>query len=145
MILYVILLKTEVFALKSFKAYLPMLALKGVIWANLCGCALQGLFSPHRKESPMKVRYLTHSLLVLLFVVLTLSEATFASAATPNRVGKITEYSIPTKASFPEGITAGPDGNLWFTEFKGHKIGRMTPGGTFTEFPVKDKRRGPLA
>jgi streptogramin lyase len=31
------------------------------------------------------------------------------------------------------GITAGPDGNLWFTDFRG-AIGRMTPAGQATEF-----------
>ena len=36
--------------------------------------------------------------------------------------------------SSPAAITAGPDGNLWFTEFDGNRIGRMTPAGAFTEF-----------
>ena len=31
-------------------------------------------------------------------------------------------------------ITAGPDGNLWFTEFDGNRIGRITPLGVVTEF-----------
>ena len=31
----------------------------------------------------------------------------------------ITEFPIPTAARpWPNGITAGPDGNLWFTECK---------------------------
>ena len=30
--------------------------------------------------------------------------------------GVITEFSVPTANSGPSGITAGPDGNLWFTE-----------------------------
>ena len=34
------------------------------------------------------------------------------------------------------GIAAGPDGNLWFTEFATNQIGRITPAGTITEFPV---------
>ncbi len=34
----------------------------------------------------------------------------------------------------PTGIAAGPDGNLWFTESDGNRIGRITPGGTITEF-----------
>jgi streptogramin lyase len=34
-------------------------------------------------------------------------------------------------------ITAGPDGNLWFTEIEGGKIGRITPRGTITEFPLR--------
>jgi virginiamycin B lyase len=27
----------------------------------------------------------------------------------------------------PGGITAGPDGALWFAELSGNKIGRITP------------------
>ena len=34
------------------------------------------------------------------------------------------------------GITAGPDGALWFTEYWGNKIGRITTAGVITEFPV---------
>lgn len=30
--------------------------------------------------------------------------------------GKIIEYDLPEKASFPSMIVAGPDGALWFTE-----------------------------
>jgi len=36
----------------------------------------------------------------------------------------------------PERITSGPDGNLWFTEFWSNRIGRMTPAGVLTEFPI---------
>jgi hypothetical protein len=50
--------------------------------------------------------------------------------------GTITEYPIPTVASYPWGITAGPDGNLWFTESNGNNIGKITPGGTITEYPI---------
>ena len=48
----------------------------------------------------------------------------------------ITEFTIPTAGSEPEGIVAGPDGNLWFAEQAGNKIGRMTLAGIFTEFPI---------
>ena len=37
--------------------------------------------------------------------------------------GTITELS---PASLPRGSTAGPDGNLWFAEYIGNKIGRIT-------------------
>ncbi len=47
-----------------------------------------------------------------------------------------TDFTIPTAKSNPQGITAGPDGNLWFTEGFGNKIGRMTPAGTVTEFAI---------
>jgi virginiamycin B lyase len=52
----------------------------------------------------------------------------------------ITEYPIPTTSVFPQAITAGPDGALWFTEsgVGGHGIGRITTDGSVTEFPIAD-------
>jgi streptogramin lyase len=49
--------------------------------------------------------------------------------------GGINEFLVPTPMSSPLGITAGPDGNLWFTEFAvpGSKTGRITPAGAVTE------------
>jgi streptogramin lyase len=38
--------------------------------------------------------------------------------------------------NFARGIAAGPDGNVWFTEDGGNSIGRMTPAGVVTEFPL---------
>lgn len=47
----------------------------------------------------------------------------------------IAEFPIPTGASTPQGITAGSDGNLWFTESTGGtRIGQITPTGSITEF-----------
>jgi len=43
----------------------------------------------------------------------------------------------------PGGITAGPDGALWFTEFVGNKIGRMTTAGVVTEFPIPTANASP--
>ena len=41
----------------------------------------------------------------------------------------------------PRGITLGPDGNLWFTEFASPgRIGRITPAGVVTEFPIAAAR-----
>ena len=31
-------------------------------------------------------------------------------------------------------IVAGPDGNLWFTEFFGNNVGRMTTAGVLSEY-----------
>jgi streptogramin lyase len=39
-------------------------------------------------------------------------------------VGVVTEFGVPTP-TIVLGITAGPDGNIWFTE--GAKIGRIHP------------------
>jgi streptogramin lyase len=49
-------------------------------------------------------------------------------------LGKITEYVVPTANAMPDKITAGPDGNVWFTEQS--KVGRITPNGVVTEFAV---------
>ncbi|MDD5560272.1 hypothetical protein [Candidatus Methylomirabilis sp.] len=59
-------------------------------------------------------------------LVLSVGLARGAGAAT------ITEY--PTTGA-PTGITAGPDGALWFTEWI-NGIGRITTAGAITEFPV---------
>jgi len=50
---------------------------------------------------------------------------------------------IPTYSSGPHGITSGPDGSLWFTEYDGNKIGRITPAGVITEFPLPVARSFP--
>jgi streptogramin lyase len=47
----------------------------------------------------------------------------------------ITEFPLPRSGSSPLRITAGPDGNLWFTEFTyNSSVGRITPAGSVTEF-----------
>src|SRR5450432_3397082 len=47
----------------------------------------------------------------------------------------VTEFSAGiTPVAQPYGIARGPDGNLWFTEFGGNRIGRITPSGVVTEF-----------
>jgi streptogramin lyase len=47
----------------------------------------------------------------------------------------ITEFSTGISAnSGPNGITAGPDGNVWFTEATTDRVGRITPTGFVTEF-----------
>jgi virginiamycin B lyase len=52
------------------------------------------------------------------------------------RAQNVTEFQIPTPASEPNVIVAGPDGALWFTETNGNKIGRITTAGSITEFAI---------
>jgi virginiamycin B lyase len=50
-----------------------------------------------------------------------------------------TTYSVSTPNSEPEGITIGPDSNVWFTENLTGKIGRLVPAtGVVTEFSTPD-------
>lgn len=66
-------------------------------------------------------------------------EANLMPAAT------ITEYDIPTADSTPAGIVLGPDGALWFTEWAGNRIGRITTDGTITEYPLPNADSQPIA
>jgi len=46
---------------------------------------------------------------------------------------------VPNEGCGAFGIIAGPDGNLWFTEGavdSTDDIGRLTPAGSFTAFPL---------
>jgi uncharacterized delta-60 repeat protein len=65
------------------------------------------------------------------------------------RSGQLTEYLLPTLPGYASGagdITVGPDGNLWFTwaaqpptddlDAVLSSVGRITPEGVITEFPV---------
>lgn len=46
----------------------------------------------------------------------------------------IQTFVLPSPNSAPLYITAGPDGNLWFTEYQTGRIGKITPTGQITEF-----------
>jgi streptogramin lyase len=92
-------------------------------------------------------------------VLLGLAVAGIAAAAAVAPVGRlvgtaqaatapsIAEYPLPDSSNgpYPDGITAGPDGNVWFTEQGGDKIGRITPGGVISEFQVPTPFASPTA
>ena len=52
-------------------------------------------------------------------------------------------YYVPTPHSNPQGITAGPDAALWFTEIRANQIGRITPAGAITEYAVPTPNSNP--
>jgi streptogramin lyase len=68
--------------------------------------------------------------------------------------GVISEFPLPTSHTYPLSITSGSDGNLWFTEGSSitpgpdgllsfnapGKIGRITPTGEISEFPLPSNR-----
>ena len=74
------------------------------------------------------------------------SSSTSGSSPTPTSTqgirGIFHEYALPPSQFVPGTITAGPDGNLWFTEImqngsvQAGKIERITPTGTLTEFSL---------
>ena len=78
---------------------------------------------------------------LLCAAVLGLPEAAGAAA------GTVTEFPTATAESLPQGITTGPDGNLWFTEYATNKIGRITRTGaigTGDEFTIPTSSSGPV-
>jgi streptogramin lyase len=50
--------------------------------------------------------------------------------------GTVTEFQLPNDASAPGGITAGPDGKLWFREDRADVIGSITTDGKIQEFTI---------
>ena len=57
--------------------------------------------------------------------------------------GAVTEYLLPA-ASAPEGISVGPDGNLWFTDNGTNKVGKITPSGAISEYPLNSEASRPM-
>ena len=89
-----------------------------------------------RKNSSRRALRLAVQLLTAAIVV-----AAALPFALPARVAHaqnpgFTEFPLTSGYDRPQGIVAGPDGNLWFSETTGPNIGKITPSGTITEYPV---------
>lgn len=65
-----------------------------------------------------------------------------SSSVSPSTVS-LRDFLIPTPNSRPVAIVRGSDGNFWFTEEQGNKIGRMTPQGAITEFTIPTSKSIP--
>jgi virginiamycin B lyase len=70
------------------------------------------------------------SALIVSVGLLGLSSAPAWAAA-----GTITEFPLP-QHGVPNSITTGLDGNVWFALQEGNLVGRITPAGKITAFPV---------
>ena len=56
--------------------------------------------------------------------------------------GTVGQFAVPTAETSRAG-SLGPDGNMWFTEYKGEKIGRITTSGTIAEFAIPTENARP--
>src|SRR2546425_144861 len=66
-------------------------------------------------------------------------------AAVPAHATLIVEYTTPTASSQPGAITAGPDGNLWFTEYQANRLGIADTSGAIGELtPLPNAGSQPL-
>jgi hypothetical protein len=77
--------------------------------------------------------------------VVLVSLAIMALLAASADAQTIAEFPPPTGFTDPLGITAGPDGALWFTEGISNQIGRITTAGAITQFPVPTANSDPRA
>ena len=68
---------------------------------------------------------------ILVAALLALAAPAVAAAAE-----SVEQFDTPQAASSPGGITAAPDGALWFTERSAPAIGRVDLEGAITEFPI---------
>jgi virginiamycin B lyase len=85
------------------------------------------------------------ALVFALVVGLAIALGAMISAAQAAPIGMLKQFKVPTAGSSPEHITRASDGNFWFTESfvndqnaQPHNVGRITPTGQVTEFPVCD-------
>jgi len=97
-------------------------------------CASRAALSTRSRSLPvpMQRNELSYRSL-LLGAVLVLSSA---SALAQHARVHFRSWPIPTQDSQPIEITAGPDGNLWFTEQNASQVARVTPQGLIQEFPL---------
>lgn len=59
--------------------------------------------------------------------------------------GAMTEFQFSDGLAGAQWIAGGPDGNVWFTESGKRQIGKITPLGAVTEFPMKTSGMIPAA
>jgi streptogramin lyase len=55
--------------------------------------------------------------------------------------GNITEYVLPSGCG--QGLSKGPDGNMWFTDPCSNAIGKITRSGTVTEYSIPTASANP--
>ncbi len=74
--------------------------------------------------------------------------ASMASPATAMPTNAIAEFPVTPTDAGPLGITAGPDGNMWFTQLNSNgdpsadDIGKITSSGVITEYQIPTANSG---
>ena len=69
-----------------------------------------------------------------LRVALGLAALALLLTAADAQAVQVTEFPLVVADSKPLGVAAGSDGNVWFTEVVGSRIGKVTPQGRVTDF-----------
>jgi len=104
----------------------------------------------YRRRSTLHLFTLVFALVAGLAIAL----GAMLSAAQAAPVGTLKQFRVPTDNSQPRYIAEGSDGNLWFTEGNEiftpnpdpntggtfhRNIGKITPTGEITEFPIEGR------
>lgn len=72
-------------------------------------------------------------------VLVSIFSLTTAAQGAVTPLGQTTQFTAGiSPGAGPSGLANGPDGNLWFTEYDGDRIGKMTLAGDVTEYPLAD-------
>jgi streptogramin lyase len=93
-----------------------------------------------RRERSQVLRLIALGIAIVAALAVALGATLSAAQAAP--VGALKQFRVPTADSEPLSITNGSDGNRWFVEgnldsvLESPAIGRITPAGDITEFPV---------
>jgi polyhydroxybutyrate depolymerase len=58
-------------------------------------------------------------------------------------VRSVRVFPLPTPDAEPFDLAAGPDGSVWFTEFRADMIGRISQSGVLTQYKVPTAGAGP--
>ena len=93
-----------------------------------------------RRERSQVLRLIALGIAIVAALAVALGATLSAAQAAP--VGALKQFRVPTADTEPRSITNGSDGNRWFVEgnndsvLQSPAIGRITPAGDITEFPV---------
>jgi len=81
---------------------------------------------------------------VSYFLFLGLLLLSFIGGASSVQAYRLEEYALPPGDSAPNGITLGPDGNIWFVEALGDRVSWISPDGqTIMGYPTLTPLSGP--
>ncbi|MBV8490809.1 MAG: Virginiamycin B lyase, partial [Candidatus Eremiobacteraeota bacterium] len=66
----------------------------------------------------------------------------FGKVGSMTMLGAVTEFGNGITGDQVTAIVAGPDGNLYFVVGQGNQIGKVTTGGSITEYAANDTPQG---
>src|SRR5215467_1518540 len=100
--------------------------------------------TPRKPRHGFLIQWILSAGVALLSLTQTASPVGAQTLPSPVGTSKFKSFRIPTNNSQPEGITLGPDTNMWFAEAAANQIGRIDQQGTITEFVVPQLSSAPV-